>query len=811
MPINQVIETLKFLHPDGAVFEVCALGLKAPTSKLWSGRAYGKKPLAAGWFKDPAVAAKLAVQIEAEGVYTTLNPCHDAMLARADHRLKANVDRTADQHISSIKNLLVDVDATRPAGVSSTDAEHEAALEMVQVIKTDLANAGWPEPLVGDSGNGAHLIYPLDLPNTQESIDLVKGVLGALALRHQEQLVRLNLEIDQTVCNPSRLTKLYGTMVRKGDTTPDRPHRRARIISLPEVRQPVLVELLKKLAATAAAAGASRTRAPGPDQGRLDVEAYLNYYHREMVKIKPHQGGQLYCLAACVFNSDHTENEAAIFQAADGTLYYQCFHNSCKGKRTWAKARAIISGADKLDRFIIGGTPRRAPAPQPREAIHDPETGMAQIAQLNQKHAVVMLGGKCVILNEVIDPTFNRPDITFSTVQDFKNYYANVKIEVPTEKGTTLEPIGKIWLTSPMRRQYEGIVFCPGQDIPGFYNLFRGFAVKPVPGDWSLMRNHIQEVIANANQEHFKYLHAWMARLVQDPGGERAGVSVALRGELGSGKGCYASEFGKIFGPHFLHITNPTHLVHRFNNHLKDCLLCFVDEGIWAGDRTAEGILKGMITEQHIMVEPKGKDAFPVKNHIHLIIASNSEWIVPAGFEERRFLVLDVSNKHKQDHQYFAAIFEQMDHGGREAMLYDLLEMNLDVDLRKIPRTSALLDQVIYSMPTVHKFWLERLRAGTLLDEHWSWEPYVITEKLHRAYLEFADNCGDRYKLIDRQFGKEIKKICPEVKRGRKIIGGREKWVLYIPELATCREHFENKVKVKVNWKADVDESGLPF
>ncbi len=821
MPSSQVIDTLKFLHPDGAVFEVCAIGLKVPTSKLWKGRAYGKKPLAAGWFKDPAAAAKLAVQLEAEGIYTTLNSCQDALLARADHRLKAGVDRTADQHIASIRNLLVDLDATRPAGVSSTDGEHDAALDMAQVIKADMTSAGWPEPLVGDSGNGAHLIYAVDLPNTQENVALVKAALEALAVRYQEQLLRLNLEIDQMVFNPGRLVKLYGTMVRKGDNIPERPHRRAKIISLPEIRQPVLEDLLKKLSATAGAGAATtattattastQAKKPRADAGgRLDVEAYLAHYQIEVVKTKPHQGGMLYCLKECLFDPAHTDNEAAIRQAADGKLYYQCFHSSCK-RHTWHEAHAIISKADKLDNFIIGGGHRRAPAPQPREAIHDPETGMAQIAQLNQKHAVVMLGGKCVILNEVIDPAFNRPDITFSAIQDFKNYYGNIKVEVPTGKGTTLESISKVWLSSPMRRQYEGIVFCPGQDIPGFYNLFRGFAIKPVKGDWSLFRDHISEIITGGNQEHFNYLLNWMARLVQDPGGERAGVSVALRGEMGSGKGCYASEFGKIFGLHFLHITNPTHLVHRFNSHLKDCLLCFVDEGIWAGDRTSEGILKGMITEQHIMVEPKGKDAFPVKNHIHLIIASNSEWIIPAGFEERRFLVLDVSNKHKQDHEYFAAIFKQMDHGGREAMLYDLLEMNLDVDLRKIPRTSALLDQVIYSMPTVHKFWLERLRAGTLLDEHRSWELYIITEKLFQAYLEFAANCGDRYRLIDRQFGKEIKKICPDVKRGQKIIDARDKWVLYIPELATCREYFETKVKVKVNWEAEVDERELPF
>jgi hypothetical protein len=435
-----------------------------------------------------------------------------------------------------------------------------------------------------------------------------------------------------------------------------------------------------------------------------------------------------------------------------------------------------------------------------------------QIAQLNQKHAVVMLGGKCVVMNETLEPIFNRPDINFSSTADFKTCYANRMVEVPKEKGTTLEPLAKVWLGSPERRQYEGIVFAPGQDIPGFYNLYRGLAVKPVKGDWSLMRNHIREVIANGDEEVFEYLLAWMARLVQDPGGERSGTAVVLRGRQGSGKGCFASQFGEIFGSHFLQITNPIHLVHRFNQHLKDALLVFVDEGIWTGDKTAEGILKGMVTEKYFMCEPKGKDAFPVKNHVHLIIASNSQWVVPAGLDERRFMVLDVSDKYIQDKEYFRAIFHQMDHGGREAMLYDLLEMDINgVDLRTIPRTGALLDQMVHTMSTAKKFWYERLREGTLLDEHREWEAFVITEKLHKAYIHLAEDCGERFRLTNSQFGKELRRLCPGMSRKHLTINAKQTWVLTVPDLEACRQQFEEIVKVKVNWEGDVDEEELPF
>lgn len=48
------------------------------------------------------------------------------------------MDRTADNHIDRIRNLLIDIDPVRPAGISSTDQEHEAALGMAQIIQADL-------------------------------------------------------------------------------------------------------------------------------------------------------------------------------------------------------------------------------------------------------------------------------------------------------------------------------------------------------------------------------------------------------------------------------------------------------------------------------------------------------------------------------------------------------------------------------------------------------------------------------------------------------------------------------------------------
>ncbi len=351
-------QTLAFLHPGGETFELCIIGAKQgnnPYMAPWSGRVYGKDPIVAGWFRDHAKAAELAVRVYATGVFVTLNPCQESLLARANERLKAQVERTKDVEISRTANMLIDLDPIRPAGISSTNGEHEAALEMAQLIKSDLEGEGWPTPLVGDSGNGGHLVYPLDMVRGDDTAARLKSVLAGLAVRYADHLVRLNIELDQKVFNPARLTKLYGTMVKKGDNTPDRPHRLARIISLPDTRQAVPLDLLKKMAITIPSQEKTQAKNIEAGMGRLDVDAYLKHYGVEVVMVKSHGGGFLYCLRVCLFDPSHNGNEAAIGQTAEGMMYYQCFHNSCKGCG-WAEARATISGQDKLTEFIIGAT-----------------------------------------------------------------------------------------------------------------------------------------------------------------------------------------------------------------------------------------------------------------------------------------------------------------------------------------------------------------------------------------------------------------------------------------------------------------------
>ena len=428
------------------------------------------------------------------------------------------------------------------------------------------------------------------------------------------------------------------------------------------------------------------------------------------------------------------------------------------------------------------------------EELEDP------IDELNKSHAVIMVGGKIRILYETTDIE-DKPDIYFLSDYDFKLLYANRKVLNPLagQKGQAKYiSLALAWLNSPKRREYKSIMFEPGFINDKFYNLYKGLNYKPVKGDWSLFKKHLFENICSNNMEIFDWFIAWLARITQYPGGKKPGTAIVLRGERGTGKGVFAEIFGAIFGHHFLQITNSKQAIGQFNSHLKDCILLFLDEAWFAGNKLSEGVLKGMITSSKHMIEFKGKDSFMVSNHVNCIVASNSSWVVPVGNKERRFCVLDVGNKHLQDHEYFRAIDKQMyEQDGISAMLYDLLNIDISkFNLREAPKTQGLFDQLMQNFSSFEKFWFEILLSNFDFDD----ENGIQTAKLYDKYTDFCKKLNIKYIITASVFGRNLANYCDvAVERKYTIDNIRSRFYIF-PGREACKKQFSDQIGMKIPW-----------
>lgn len=386
------------------------------------------------------------------------------------------------------------------------------------------------------------------------------------------------------------------------------------------------------------------------------------------------------------------------------------------------------------------------------------------LRRLNEQFAVIgNIGGKCRVVEEVMDYALSRTRLTRQSFDDFRNRFMNQTVQVGmTAQGTPMmKQVGKFWLEHPKRRQFDTIVFAPGREVRDAYNMWKGFACTAKPGDCSMFLEHLKTNVCSGDERLFDYLVRWMARAVQNPDtpGE---VAVVMRGGRGVGKSFVAKQFGMLFGRHFLHVSNPSHLVGNFNSHLRDVVVLFADEAFFAGDKKHASILKTLITEETITIEAKGVDVEAAPNYVHLIMASNDEHVIPAGGDERRFLVLDVGNGQQQNASYFGAIAKQMAEGGREALLHHLLTMDLtDFQVRNVPRTDALDEQKAYSLDPMQEWWYQKLFEGRLLRKGDSWPHEVRKDDLVDDYVNHTQRFNITRRGNATAMGRFLIRVCP--------------------------------------------------
>jgi P4 family phage/plasmid primase-like protien len=328
---SAIVRALRAILTPGQVTELRALDV------VESG--WRSPHTVSGYFDAPEkLAAAAAGLAGAKGIYFVPNPIKPALLARAMNRVRGVTERnptTSDSDILVRHWLLIDVDPTRPSGISASNREHEIALAKAREICEALTATGWPAPLLADSGNGGHLMYRMDMPANDNG--LVKQVLVALAFRFDDPEVK----VDQTVHNPARIWKLYETMSRKGDHTAERPHRLSQLINVPDRLELVCHELLVALAQSVPVPPQNgRVGAGGGRAASFNLEHWIVDHGLDVLGPSPWEGGRRWIFRICPWNPDHRNRSAYIVELQGGAIAAGCHHNGCSASN-WRSLRDL--------------------------------------------------------------------------------------------------------------------------------------------------------------------------------------------------------------------------------------------------------------------------------------------------------------------------------------------------------------------------------------------------------------------------------------------------------------------------------------
>lgn len=335
--MDGILTNLLTLHAPGDIVEI---------------RSIDPKPTVSGYFRadSPNIETELR-RFPNRTFYQTLNPVNPACYSRGQREMLLNYPKetTSDKDILGYSWILIDADPVRPSGVSSTDEEKEKARQVSRKIYAHLKSIGFCDPIAADSGNGYHLLYRIQAELSSK--DAIADFLKVLDLWFSNDSVL----IDTAVYNPARITKLYGTIARKGANSQERPHRVSRILHVPNPIQTTPMALIKAVAGEISKMVPSEPSSPRRTSSAFDMDAFLASHHIEVAKKVTTPSNVKYILKECPFNCEHKAPDAAVFVESNGRLGFKCFHNGCS-EYGWHEFRAKVDpGAYSGSAFLPRG------------------------------------------------------------------------------------------------------------------------------------------------------------------------------------------------------------------------------------------------------------------------------------------------------------------------------------------------------------------------------------------------------------------------------------------------------------------------
>jgi hypothetical protein len=468
----------------------------------------------------------------------------------------------------------------------------------------------------------------------------------------------------------------------------------------------------------------------------------------------------------------------------------------------------LMVAVDNAYRYGQNTIGARAPENEFDEIPDEPEK-LNPVEKMNLDHAFVVSGGSHHILHETIDHK-GVPRLAHLAEQTFHRKYASQVISVGD--GDT-KPLTQIWMKSKNRRSYDGFCFRPGLEAPpGYYNLFRGFAVKPA-ADGSMAAHeslhlyleHIHENICGSDKKLTNWLVSYFAHLFQKPW-EKPHVAPVFRGEKGVGKNAVVDTIGRLLGTHFVSASHRRYLVGSFNSHLENCLMVLLNEAFWSGDKAADGILKDLVTGETHRIERKGQESYEVDNCTRVVILGNDDWLVPASHDERRYAIFDVGNRRKQDFEYFGKMMSGMADGGHALLLQYFFDYDIsNFNPRKAPNTDGLLAQKLCSLEPLHQWWLDGLMDGEISHSEFAdgtWPGKVPKKSLREAVSRYWREHNLKIRLPDeRAIGRMIRQCCPSIESGKLSRDEGHTNAYTLPSLKVARQEFETFIGHEVSWE----------
>ena len=432
---------------------------------------------------------------------------------------------------------------------------------------------------------------------------------------------------------------------------------------------------------------------------------------------------------------------------------------------------------------------------------------------LQDNNALSFIGGKAMNLDRdsIRDVMAGKPaaQVHFMKLPD-----ARIKMARELEAASVpcSKPKGVIeeYLVHPKTIQYNSQTFSPIPQPPDTLNLWSGHTIEPIEGDSQIIKKYLLDVVCSGNWELYEYLCETIAHNLQKPE-KKTGICIVLIGDEGVGKGIFFQLLERIWGKTTLLVQDMNIVVGQFNKELETHFNICLDEALFSGNKAQTDKLKSLISENSLTIEGKYEPTRKMLSYHRYFAATNRPHFAHIRTDDRRFLFVRVSNRHKQDTEYFSKVVSALHDGHTlEAFVYEAMNYDLkDFNFRNKPHTEETLEQKIRSLSGVNRYWHEVLQNAdfTVSEDSYhsnaGWhEPDFITGKNLVARYKAYEKNANRYEAIQvSSVYQAIKEMCPSTQKHKPGSGNyKDKRGLSYPHIDTAREEFDTWIKGKIKW-----------
>jgi hypothetical protein len=702
--------------------------------------------------------------------------------------------KQAESHM--FKTLAFDVDP-RDSKQNVLYADQAA---MVTTTRSACSTIGLPEPVFVSSGYGIHCYYPL-------TVEIPSAIWTRCSRLLRDALLATGMALDTSkVCDSSMVLRPVGTTNKKnGGARPVRLLNKTITLFDPMVLEQVLTKFIKpakaaKASKKSAVAEAILSNNFPPGDGKL-IEIHCNQL-RVIAQLGGDVSEPLWRLALGL--AKHCIDPLGTSTRWSDKHPEYTPQATARKMALWETGPATCEKFELEDKAACKNCPHMGKINSPI-ALGHPDTGASDpVREAIQDHFALIVLKKIGVVDRAALAVRRQDEMAASlTVLSREDgsllIQRLVRSDCPNDEyeGSRASQ----FMYHPATVCYQGVEFNPRETTAMFLNLWVGPTITPKQGEWGLIKEFLLVVICDGSEAAYFYLIRYIAHALQRPW-EKPGTMIAMLGGEGIGKGTLARILRKIWTATFLSTHTVKPIVGDFNGALERSFWVFLDEAVFAGDRAGTSALKGLITEPTVYINEKNQPGRTIRSYHRFIAATNAEHFQHIDPDNRRDFMLKVSEARKGDRAYWVALWRAIDGGEVEAMVFDLLAMDLTgFDVRTKPNTKELTLQKLQSLPPFPRWWFDCISRGAIWEDGPDWPEFVSTQIVGSNFKSATQGIRTYKQVTDRDIKDSIRKVCPSAKAEQRMESNHRRRGFKLPTLDIARAEFEKFIGDTVDWE----------